>query len=186
MNKKHASCILFAAWFFILAGCATHLSKPSKSPEPSAVRLGTFDRAEMKAVGISDSFAGNSANQRALKKINEHLFSDMRIVFPNLKRIETGENFSTGSDHTLQITPYVKEIKFIGGGARFWVGAMAGSSAVLMQATFTDSSTGKIIADPEFYRSAGAYAGGWTVGATDNHMLADIARDVIDYTTLNK
>jgi len=58
---------------------------------------------------------------------------------------------------------------------------MAGSSAVLMQVTFRDGNTGEIIADPEFYRAANAYAGGWSMGATDNLMLDDITKDVAGY-----
>jgi hypothetical protein len=168
------------------SGCATNLSKPAHAPEPAKVRLDEFENVEMKAVGIAEKFASAPANQKALKKIDEILFSDMRMVFPNCKRIEQGDDFSRTTKRTLQITPYIKEIKFIGGGARFWVGSMAGSSAVLMQATLRDSSNGEIIADPEFYRDAGARAGGWTMGATDNRMLEEIAQDVVKYCSYNR
>jgi hypothetical protein len=104
------------------------------------------------------------------------------MIFPNCKRIEQGDDFSRTTKRTLQITPHIKEIKFISGGARFWVGAMAGSSAVLMQATLRDSSNGEIIADPEFYRSAmGAF-----IGIADNKMLGEIAQDVVNYCSYNR
>ena len=176
--------IIMAA--LIVTGCATKLSKPTREPMPAQVKLSEFRNVEMKAVGISESYASAEANQKALRKIDEILFRDMRVFFPNFKRIEQSNDFSKGEERTLQITPYIKEIKFIGGGARFWVGAMAGSSAVLMQATFRDSSTGALIADPEFYRSAGAYAGAWSIGSTDNRMLEDIAQDIVKYCSFNK
>ena len=178
--------IAFVLMTLLAAGCATHLSKPSKSPEPTLIKLGEFQSVEMKTVGISERFAGNAANQRALKKINEYLFRDMPMLFPGLKRIEKGEEFSSSGARTLRITPYIKEVKFIGGGARFWAGAMAGSSAILMQTTYEDSSTGKTIGDPEFYRAPGAYSGAWTMGAMDNRMLEDISRDIIDYSSHNR
>jgi hypothetical protein len=108
------------------------------------------------------------------------------MIFPNIKRVEQDNDFSETKERTLQITPYIKEIKFVGGGARFWVSAMAGSSAVLMPATLRDSSNGEIIADPEFYRSSGAFAGAGTIGATDNRMLEDIAQDIVKYCGFNK
>jgi hypothetical protein len=55
-----------------------------------------------------------------------------------------------------------------------------------MQVTYRDSSTGEIIADPEFLRTAGAYAGAWSMGRADNKMLEDIAQDVVRYSSNNK
>ncbi len=170
----------------LMIGCATQISKPTREPLPSKVRFGEFTNIEMKAVGISETYAEAEANQKALRKIDEILFNDMRMLYPNLKRIENGEDFSKASDKTLQITPIIKEIKFVGGGARFWVGAMAGSSAVLMEAIFRDGSSSEIIADPEFIRVANAYSGGWSMGVTDNKMLEDIARDIVNYASVNK
>ena len=63
---------------------------------------------------------------------------------------------------------------------------MAGSSAVLMQVTYRDSSTGEIIADPEFFRKAGAWSGAMSIGAADNRMLEDIAEDVVRYSSNNR
>ena len=181
---RRMGCLIVVACFF--AGCATNLTKPSSSPMPSKVKFGEFSGVEVKAVGISESFAESEANQKALRKIDELVFRDLRMVFPQLKRIESGSDFAKTNERTLQITPFVREVKFIGGNARFWVGAMAGSSAVLMQTTYRDSSTGEIIAQPEFYRQAGACAGAWSIGSTDNAMLEEIAQDVVNYTTLNK
>jgi len=178
--------LIFMSLCLLLSGCATNLSKPAHAPAPAKTRLGEYKAVEMKAVTLSDAFASASANQKATRKIDELLFSNVSMVFPNLKRIEAEQEFSNSDSQTLQITPLIKEIKFVGGAARFWAGAMAGSSAVLMQVTLRDSSTGEIIADPEFYRAANAYAGGWTIGATDNQMLEDITKDIAGYCSLNR
>lgn len=169
---------------FLVAGCATHITKPTQSPTPAKIKFGEFKNVEMKSVGISEKFASAEANQKALRKIDEILFRDIKHPFPSLKRVKEGSDFSKTADRTLQITPFVKEIKFIGGAARFWVGPMAGSSAVLMQVTYRDSSTGQIIANPEFYRQAGAWSGGY--GIADNKMLEEIAQDVVNYSLYNK
>ena len=171
---------------FFMSGCATNLTKPTAAPSPTKVKLSEFTHVEMKDVGISQKFGTAAANQKAQKKIEEVLFQEMLMVFPNLKRIDKGGDFASSGERTLQITPFIKEIKFIGGGARFMVGAMAGSSAVLMQVTLRDSASGEVIAEPEFYRDANAYSGGWSMGATDNRMLEDIAKDIVQYCSLNK
>jgi len=172
------------AMCFLMAGCATHITGPAQKPTPAKIKFGEFKNVEMKSVGISEKFASFKANQKALRKIDEILFRDIKYPFPSLKRVKKGSDFSKTADRTLQITPFVKEIKFIGGAARFWVGPMAGSSAVLMQVTYRDSSTGQIIANPEFYRKAGAFEGGF--GIPDNKRLKDIAQDVINYSLYNK
>jgi hypothetical protein len=171
---------------FWVGGCATHISKPAQVPQPTTVRFNNFQKYEMKEAVLSPAFAGAEANQRALKKINEHLAAKMGLVFPGLRIIPAGAGFTPNGQRTLQIVPLIKEIKFISGGARFMVGAMAGSSAVLMQVEFRDSQTSAVVAAPEFYRAANAQAGGFTVGATDNKMLEDIAQDVVNYSIANK
>ena len=182
-RTSRITCILLLPVLLLLfaSGCATRLTKPSGVPGPSKVKLSEFEVVEMKAVGISEKFGSSGSSKKALVKIDEVLFSEIRSVFPNCKRIEQGNGFSKTSKRTLQITPYIKEIKFVSGGKRFWVGSMAGSSAVLMQATLADSSNGEIIANPEFYRDAmGVF------GAADNRMLEFIARDVVQYCSYNK
>ncbi|MCF8068334.1 MAG: hypothetical protein K9L30_07095 [Desulfobacterales bacterium] len=169
-----------------LTSCATNLSKPTKLSKPTTVRFNKFQNVEMKAVELDENFASSDANQKALVKIDELLFRDIKMVFPNLKRIELSENFSDSAERTLQITPYIKEIKFVGGAARFWAGAMAGSSAVLMEVTFRDSSTGKVIADPEFFERGDAWSGGWSIGTTDNLMLNEVAKEITEYCSLSK
>jgi hypothetical protein len=173
---------LFLLLAFTLAqGCATNLTKPEGPPQPTSVKLSTFQTVTLKKVEIAPEFASAGANQKAAKKINEVLVNNMRLAFPDLR--EAGEeDVRTG----LLIEPLIQEIKFIGGAARFWVGAMAGSSAVLMKASFRDASTGELIGEPQFYRAANVYTGGWSMGSTDNRMLEDVAKDIVNYATLNR
>ncbi len=182
--KNIIKILAFVVIASMTSNCATHIAKPKSAPTTSQVRFSDFKNVEMKAVGISPKFASSGANQKALKKIDKELSENLQMTLSNFKRLEAGEEFSKTGTRTLQITPYVKEIKFINGAVRFWVGAMAGSSAVLMQTTFVDSKTGKVIADPEFYRSANVFSGPF--GIADNLMLDSIARDVSDYANYNK
>lgn len=89
------------------------------------------------------------------------------------------------SGRTLVVKPYIDELKFVGSGARFFAGALAGSSAVLMHVELTDSQSGRVIGDPEFYQRAAASGGNWSIGGTDHGMLARIATVVQEYVERN-
>lgn len=164
----------------LLQGCATTLTEPASAPQPATVRLGTFANVELEPVEISTEFAAHSANQKAAKKINELLHTQMTYVFPNLNSDEKQDG------PTLVIKPLIKEIKFIGGAARFWLGAMAGSSAVLMQVDYVDKKTADVVAAPEFYNQASAFGGAYSMGASDNLMLDRVVDQIIKYTHSNR
>jgi len=161
-------------------GCATNLTKPACDPKPASCKMTTFQAVQLEPVTISPKFAASDANQKAAVKIDEHMFKKIKMVIPCVQAAD-----GTAGAGTLLITPLIKEIKFIGGFARFMVGGMAGSSAVLMKVTFSDAGTGDVIAEPEFYCDASSMAGGYSMGRSDNLMLDEIADEVADYIRLN-
>ena len=165
---------------FLLSGCATNLTKPTGAPQPTTVRLGTFANVEMLPAPVLAPFDQSGANKKAAKKINEHLNTQMHYVFTMLNADEKQPG------KTLLIKPRIKEIKFIGGAARFWAGAMAGSSAVLMDVTYLDKDSGEVLAQPEFYNQANAMGGSWSVGATDNQMLDNVVKQITSYSNANR
>jgi hypothetical protein len=56
-----------------------------------------------------------------------------------------------------------------------WGGALAGSSAVVMQVRLVDGQSGELVAQPEFFQRAAAMGAAHTFGATDRDMLGRIA-----------
>jgi hypothetical protein len=182
MNKELN--LIFMVSFFLLIftqGCATHLRKPAGPPQPAKVRFSNFQAVEMNHVTISPKFASAKANQKALGRIDKVFFSCMHLIFPNLNEAEEPNS----GIRTLLIEPNSEEIKFIGEAARFWLGALAGSSAILMKVTYRDKATGETIAEPEFYRRSNAWEGQYSMGATDNLMLDNVTRDICTYTNSN-
>ena len=85
----------------------------------------------------------------------------------------------------LLIEPRIEKVKFIGTGARFWAGAFAGSSRVLVKVKFTDKATGQVIAEPEFYQHAAGMAGAYSMGGADKAMIERAAGLVADYIKAN-
>ena len=168
-----------------LSSCATKLSTDHSTLEPSKVKFSKFKKVEIKPVSLTPEFA-NNANKRAQKKINELLQPGMKAVLNNVTLLEQGAEFSKSKEPVLQITPHIKEIKFVSIAKRFWFGWFAGSSAVLMQVNFVDSSNGQIIAQPEFYAVGNAFSGSLSIGRSDNAMLNSVSQDVVNYTSNNK
>lgn len=164
----------------LFQGCATTYVNPSTdtNPPPSEA-FSSFHRFEMTPISMGEPYAGQSANESAVKKIQENL--DLRLA-----SVLNSWN-ATGGDNgrTLLIQPEIQDIKFVSGGARFMAGALAGSSAVVMKVKFIDQETGAIIAYPEFYQRAAAMGGAYTLGGTDNNMLIRIANLASDYTVSN-
>lgn len=62
---------------------------------------------------------------------------------------------------------------------------MAGDGFIKVKLVVTEQPSGKVVAEPEFYRRASAMAGAWTMGAHDNAMLEKMASLVASYLAAN-
>jgi hypothetical protein len=114
----------------------------------------------------------------------------MRLVFPDLIRIETMTPGKYTDRKTLWIEPTIQELKFVTRSARFWVGAMAGNSYIKMNVFYrnvsNNESNDEVIADPVFFETAPAYGGAYSVGETDRQMLDRVAESICSYTALSR
>ena len=137
------------------------------NPAP-AEKFSAFNRFELSQVQAATS--GVTDQDAAMRKIEENT---QNILGKRLQELNSKP--LTGQPRTLLIEPTVTELKFVGGAKRFWAGAMAGSSAVVLKAKFTEKETGKLIANPEFYSKASAMSGAYSFGGNDNAMLRRIA-----------
>jgi len=175
--------LAFVGALLMVAGCATKISRPETVAAPAKVRFSEFSVYVMNPIVIAPDYARADANIKATRKIKESLVKHTAPVLPGMRMSTDAGVLPEG--RVLRIEPHVREIKFIGGAARFWVGAMAGSSAVLMKVNFVDAATGEVVAEPEFHRSAGAFSGGM-YGVADNMMLDEVARDIAQYIQFNR
>jgi hypothetical protein len=167
---------------FAATGCATHYIKPStvENPPPTE-RLAAFGPFEMTRVALAPAYAGDGANQKAAARIQEYF--DQRVgslVDGWNKNPKAGQ-----APRSMLIEPRIEHLKFIGGGARFWVGPLAGSSAVIMKVKISEKATGRVVAEPEFFQRAAAWSGAFTIGGQDNAMLARIVTLIADYLGRN-
>ena len=164
-------------------GCATQVKSPvantARNPAPSE-KFSDFSRFELAPIAMPAPYAGQEANEAAKTKIQENVDARLLPLVAAWNKLGAGK-----PARTLLIRPTITEIKFINGTARFWAGAMAGSSMVVVQARIVEKETGRVVAQPEFYAHAAAMAGAWSIGGADNAMLTRIANRLCDYIAAN-
>lgn len=187
--------LALTALMFVTA-CATdqsektekHARKKKSAPileeAPSTVKFGEFKNVEVKPFSIAEKYAEKERNQKAASFMDEQFTVELAKIFPNLKVLPAGADFSKGGERTLQITPVIEEIRLVSTGARIWVGAMAGNSRILIQVKFQDSATGQVIAQPEFYEKAGAWSDVW--GQETKKSRTQICTKICYYILQNK
>jgi hypothetical protein len=165
-----------------ITGCATTYIKPSTTQNPApAEKFSAFGQFEIQKVTLNPTYSRHDANLRASARIQEHFTARVNPIVDDWNRSIP----PTPQPRVMVIEPRIEHLKFIGGSARFWVGPLAGSSAVIMKVKYIDKASGKIIAEPEFFQRAAAWSGAFTVGGQDNAMLARIVTLIADYTKGN-
>lgn len=162
-----------------LTACATQIKAAKTTNPPPIEKLSAFNQFELRSVQLAPAYANDGANLKASAKIQEYFDERVRPL------TSKWSNSGTKSTRTLVIEPQIVQIKFIGIGARVFVGPLAGSSAVLLKVKYFDKATGRIIAEPEFFQRAAAMSGALTMGGQDNAMLARIVTLAADYTARN-
>lgn len=148
---------------------------------PPAAKLAGHASYEIKPIEMGAPYAGQKPNEKAREKLQEHLNTQLTPILETWNQAGA----SSGAQTRLVIEPYVSNIKFIGGGARFWGGALAGDSFVVLKVKITEQPSGTLVAEPEFYQRAAAMSGAWTVGAQDKDMLRRVATLVANYLSSN-
>ena len=148
---------------------------------PPSMSLNAFDRFEIAPIAMDAPYAGQPANEEAKKRIQANLDERANPLVQGWN----GQPAKHATPRTLKIEPSIRHIKFVSGNARFWAGAFAGGSAVLMTMKLTDAQSGQVIAEPEFYQHANKMGAAWSMGGTDKAMLVRIGTLAADYLNAN-
>ncbi len=156
----------------LVSGCVTHVRPTVGSNPPPTLAFNQFEQFELARLAV-DSGVWEPA---AVARIQENLDVKLNPLIVSWNR---------GGGDTLVIEPRIRELKFVGGGTRWWAGWFAGSSAVRMTVKISDKSTGAPVAEPEFFQRAAAFGGAYTFGGADNGMLTRIVTVVEEYLRRN-
>lgn len=168
--------------------CAFHPSWAGEEIRPSvernaapSVQLDHYARFELKPVQLPALYAGQETNEKARGSVQDNLQQGLGQWVAQ----RNAEPVRAEPARTLVIEPVIEKVRFISGGKRFFAGAFAGSSRILLRLRLIDAASGEVVAQPEFYQHARGMAGAWTVGGADNAMLARVASLARDYVAAN-
>lgn len=168
---------LSPAWLALLCcACVTHIRADVTQNPPPKEPLSAFQHFRLEPLAATTSDV--SEQTAAIAKIST--YTQLRVG----GTLAGWENRNR-TGRTLNVEPRITELKFVSGTKRLFAGDLAGSSAVIMHLRLTDAASGKVIADPEFYQRASAEGGMWSLGGTDNGMLARIATVAQQYLQRN-
>lgn len=84
-----------------------------------------------------------------------------------------------GDADTLVVQTSVQALRIVGGGARFWAGAFAGSSHMTLLVVAKDSS-GTTVGQRAVSNENNAVGAAWTFGASDRGLPGDMGQLVAD------
>ena len=177
MNRSRFVRALLVAGALVLSAGAQ--AEVAKNPAP-ANKLQGYSGYELKPVTMNPELADKKNVDKVVAKVQENLARNVGAVI-------TGWNSSADASakEKLVIEPYIESLHKPSGANRFFAGAAAGNGRILMKVKITEQPSGKVVATPEFYRSANAVAGAWTFGAHDNAMLEKVTQLLANYLSLN-
>ena len=155
-------------------------AKEVMNPPPSTA-LNAFDSFQVSPIEMAAPYAGQPANEQAKTRLQGYV--DERV--PAIVSAWNGAEAKHSPPRTLKIEPVIRHVKFVSGKARFWGGAFAGGTAVLMTVKLSDAATGEVIAEPEFYQHANALGAAYSFGGTDKAMLGRTAELMANYLKAN-
>lgn len=162
-----------------LAAEEPKIADDARNPAPAAT-LNSYQRFELAPVAMGTPFTEYKGNQVALEKLQANIDERVKPLVGEWNARDPG-----AQARTLRIEPQIRYIRFISGGKRFWGGAFAGGSSILLNVKLTDAATGEVIAEPDFYQHANAFGAAWSFGGTDKHMLIRISAMLADYLKNN-
>jgi hypothetical protein len=149
------------------------------NPAPTN-KLQGYSGYELKALTV-DSTVGDKKNlDKVVAKVDESIHQNVNPILATWNATPDAQN-----TQKLVIEPHLTELHKPSGATRFFAGAMAGDGYIKMKVVITEQPSGKVVAEPEFYRRANAMAGAWTMGAHDNAMLDKVAGLMANYLNAN-
>ncbi|MDQ8186355.1 hypothetical protein [Pelagicoccus sp. SDUM812002] len=183
MKTKLLFGLLVSCFAVLFSGCETSSVGLSEyENEPPSKAFSSFENFELAQVTLAKPFDEKEVNKRALEKLQAEL--DVKLA-PLVSEWNASADERPDAGGTLLVEPVVREIKFVSGSTRFWGGAMAGDSAIVVEVKYLDKATGELISKARFYQHANAMGGGWSVGGTDKAMLARVGTLVMEFTERN-
>jgi hypothetical protein len=176
---------LFACLLFVLAAEAK-----DKAP-PTAVEIAEKPPVEIKADALKYGtilFKDFTSKPEFKADAGDALVQTQAAAIARLKEMKgftAVGTYAAGTPAPTNPTLYVDALlidhRVVGGAARMWGGAMAGSSHLAYTVTLTDAQTGKVVATGDVTTGNNAMAAAWSGGGSDRDLAAFLGKMIADW-----
>ncbi|SPD75119.1 hypothetical protein PITCH_A420080 [uncultured Desulfobacterium sp.] len=98
------------------------------------------------------------------------------------KKVEK-ENAAGGGmgGQSLLVKPRLINMRIVSGSARFWGGAFAGRSDMVVELKMTDAASGMVVHEKVLSTANNPVAAAWVMGSSDRSLPGDMGRIIADY-----
>jgi len=103
------------------------------------------------------------------------------VISKNLFGAVEKEKDGVKYNDALLVKGSVVNMRIVSGAARFWVGAMAGTSDMSVRLAFTDAATGTVVREKLLSTANNPWGAAWTFGGSDRSLPADMGRIIGEY-----
>ena len=103
------------------------------------------------------------------------------VISKNLFGAVEKEKDGVKYSDALLVKGSVVNMRIVSGAARFWAGAMAGTSDMSVQLKFTDAATGTVVREKLLSSANNPWGAAWTYGGSDRSLPADMGRIIGEY-----
>jgi hypothetical protein len=83
--------------------------------------------------------------------------------------------------NTLIVKTKVVSLRIVSGSSRFWFGAMAGKSDMVVEIKLMDEKTGNVVREKVLSTANNPFGAVWVAGSSDKSLPADMGRIVASY-----
>jgi hypothetical protein len=166
--------------FALLAVSAAQSAFASPFNPPPLKKLEGYSGYELRPVGVDSSVGPRVHLDRVVTQVDTNV---RRRLYPILQ--EWNAFASNKSRQRLLIEPRITDVRKLSRTTRIFGGAFAGDSYINIKVRISELPSGRVIAEPEFYRRTSAMGGAFSVGHRDNVMLDSVAGLIARYVNAN-
>lgn len=165
---------------FLLVSCVGTQNQQDQAAAPSVKKLDKhYDTLLFSPFTANAEIATDYP--QAAKELQHSMMTTLQME-KQFKKIDIVSNNPSTDGRTLIIKVNITDLRIVNGAARFWGGAMAGSSGVELNLQLIDSASQKVIRDEKMSSWNNAFGAAWS--GSDSTLLDDmgkiVAQNIID------
>jgi len=116
----------------------------------------------------------------AVAEYEDSLLSELRSK-NRFRDVEKQTQPVKGKQSALEIKSKVTGMRIVSGSARFWWGAAAGTSDMIVEIKLIDSKSGKVLRERTLSTANNPFGAVWAGGSSDRSLPADMGKIVATY-----